>query len=299
MSMPKFHQTMLPILRVLEHGNEQKTSLLPDQILEQKLLRLTPAELSEKTNGGDSRFHDRVWWGATYLKQGKFVTRPSRGTIKITQKGFDYLKTNPSEMTLQWLRQDQEFMSHVPARSKEKENSEVVSLDGLSPNDLMDRGYADLEQNLKKELLEKLYESNPYYFEKIVLVLFKAMGYGEFEETSKSGDGGIDGIINQDQLGLEKIYIQAKRYAHDNKVREPQIRDFIGAMSGDVSKGIFVTTSSFDQSAIKKAKDARNHKIILIDGEQLASLMMKHNVGVQLKNTYAVKEIDEDFFEIG
>lgn len=299
MSVPKFHQTMLPILKALEHGNEQKTSLLPDQILERGLLKLSPAELGEKTNRGDSRFHDRVWWGATYLKQGKLISRPSRGTIKITQKGLDYLKINPSEMTLQWLRQDADFLSHVPSRSKDKESGEVTALDGLSPNDLMDRGYTDLEQDLKKELLDKLYESNPYYFEKIVLVLFKEMGYGDFEETSKSGDGGIDGVINQDQLGIEKIYIQAKRYAHDNRVREPQIRDFIGAMSGDVSKGIFVTTSSFDQSAIKKAKEARNHKIILIDGEQLACLMIKHGVGVQIKNTYVVKEIDEDFFEIG
>lgn len=123
------------------------------------------------------------------------------------------------------------------------------------------------------------------------------MGYGDFIETAKSGDGGIDGIINEDKLGLSKIYIQAKRYS-DNKVREKDIRNFIGAMSGDTSKGVFVTTSSFDQSAMNKAREA-HHSIILIDGKRLVSLMHEYGVGVQVKNTYEVKEIDEDFFEEG
>ena len=121
------------------------------------------------------------------------------------------------------------------------------------------------------------------------------MGYGDFVETSKSGDGGIDGIINEDKLGLDKIYIQAKRY-NDNKVREKEIRNFIGAMSGDTSKGVFVTTSTFDESAVKKAHDA-HHTIILIDGNKLVQLMHEYNVGVQIKDTYEIKEIDEDFFE--
>ena len=121
------------------------------------------------------------------------------------------------------------------------------------------------------------------------------MGYGDFIETSKSGDGGIDGIINEDKLGLDKIYIQAKRY-NDNKVREKEIRNFIGAMSGDTSKGVFVTTSTFDDSAVKKAHDA-HHTIILIDGNKLVQLMHEYNVGVQIKDTYEIKEIDEDFFE--
>lgn len=296
--IPKFHQTMLPILQVLAHGNEQKTGYLPDQILKQGLIQLTDEELSEKTNKGDSRFHDRVWWASTYLKQGKFIERPARGTIKITQKGLDFLKTNPREMTLQWLKKDKDYAAYVPQRSKSAPKTEADA-DDLTPVDLMEKGFTDLEQSLKKDLIEKLYESNPYYFEKLVLILFKKMGYGDFEETSKSRDGGIDGIINQDQLGIEKIYIQAKRYADGNKVREPEIRNFIGAMSGDVSKGIFVTTSFFDDAAIQKARDARNHKIILINGDQLVSLMIKHNIGVQVKNSYEIKEVDEDFFEIG
>ena len=152
-----------------------------------------------------------------------------------------------------------------------------------------------IESQIKNELLEKLKKIDPYYFQKVILKLLEKMGYGTFVETPKSGDGGIDGILNQDQLGLEKIYIQAKRY-NDNKVREKDIRNFIGAMSGDTSKGIFVTTSSFDEGAEKKIREA-HHKIIPIDGHKLVDLMHKYGVGVQARVTYEVKEIDEDFFE--
>jgi restriction system protein len=140
-----------------------------------------------------------------------------------------------------------------------------------------------------------LKEIDPYYFEKVILILLKKMGYGDYVETSKSGDGGIDGIINEDKLGLEKIYTQAKRY-NENKVREKDIRNFIGAMSGDTSKGVFITTSTFDDSAVKKARES-HHTIILIDGAKLVDLMHQYNVGVQVKTVYEVKEVDNDFFE--
>lgn len=299
MAVPKFHQTFLPILKALKHGNEQKTSDLPDQILDSGFITLTPDEASERLDSGELRYHNRVFWAVSYLSQGKFVVRPSRGMVKITQKGLDFLKNNPEKFTLKMLESDQDFQAYVPTRSKKDDSITDVDTEDMTPVDLIERGFSEFEKSLEKDLLDKLHESNPYYFEKIVLKLFKKMGYGDFEETTKSRDGGIDGIINQDQLGIEKIYIQAKRYSDGNKVREPEIRNFIGAMSGDVSKGIFVTTSFFDDSAVRKAKDARNHKIILIDGSQLVSLMIKHNIGVQIKNTYEVKEVDEDFFEIG
>ncbi len=299
MAVPKFHQTFLPILKALKHGNEQKTSDLPDQILDSGFISLTPDEASERLDSGELRYHNRVFWAVSYLSQGKFVVRPSRGMVKITQKGLDFLKNNPEKFTLKMLESDQDFQAYVPTRSKKDDSTNDVDTEDMTPVDLIERGFSEFEKSLEKDLLDKLHESNPYYFEKIVLKLFKKMGYGDFEETTKSRDGGIDGIINQDQLGIEKIYIQAKRYSDGNKVREPEIRNFIGAMSGDVSKGIFVTTSFFDDSAVRKAKDARNHKIILIDGNQLVSLMIKHNIGVQVKNVYEVKEVDEDFFEIG
>jgi len=172
------------------------------------------------------------------------------------------------------------------------DNNETQS---STPQYLIDSGFAAIESQIKSDLLDKLKDIDPYYFEKIILILLKKMGYGDFIETPKSGDGGIDGIINEDKLGLEKIYIQAKRYT-ENKVREKDIQNFIGAMSGDTSKGVFVTTSSFDSLAITKAHDA-HHSIILINGNKLVDLMHQYSVGVQVRNTYEIKEIDGDFFE--
>jgi restriction system protein len=155
-----------------------------------------------------------------------------------------------------------------------------------APEIYIDSGFTAIEKQIKAELLERLQSIDPYYFEKVILILLKKMGYGDFVETPKSGDGGIDGIINQDVLGLEKIYIQAKRYKKI-KVSETEIRNFIGAMSGDTTKGIFVTTSIFDEKAIKKAKEA-HHKIILIDGLKLVNLMHDYGVGVQVTTTYYI-----------
>lgn len=153
------------------------------------------------------------------------------------------------------------------------------------------------QASLRRDLLARLYEVNPYYFQRIVLELFRQMGYGEFIETPRSCDGGIDGIINRDELGLERIYMQAKRYGEGNKVREPEIRNFIGAMSSEVTKGIFVATSDFDSKAIEKAHGDHHHTIILINGSQLAELLIKYHIGVQSKAKYEVLEIDEDYFE--
>ncbi|MGC9374897.1 MAG: restriction endonuclease [Bacteroidales bacterium] len=172
------------------------------------------------------------------------------------------------------------------------ENTEIKN---STPQDLIDKGFNEIETQVKLDLLEKLRQIDPYYFEKVILILLKRMGYGDFVETLKSNDGGIDGIINEDKLGLDKIYIQAKRYG-ENKVREKDIRNFIGAMSGDTTKGVFVTTSDFDKGAIQKAHDA-HHIIILINGTKLVDLMHQFNVGIQIKEIYEVKEIDGDFFD--
>ena len=174
---------------------------------------------------------------------------------------------------------------------KKLPSSTHKSIKSSTPQDLIESGFYEIEKQVKSELIEKLKTIDPYYFQKVILLLLKKMGYGDFIETSKSGDGGIDGIINEDKLGLEKIYIQAKRYT-ENKVREKDIRNFIGAMSGDTSKGVFVTTTSFDDQAIKKASDA-HHTIILIDGMKLVELMFDFNVGIQVKEVYEVKEIME------
>lgn len=252
--------------------------------------------LNKKTSSGANVLIDRILWGKSYLKMAKFASYPKRGMVLITAKGRDVLKKG--HLSIDELQNDKEFLRHRESVNKKKDNEvdlEKVNVENASPQDLLDSGFSTIETEVKTELLEKLREIDPYYFEKVILILLKRMGYGDFIETSKSGDGGIDGIINEDKLGLEKIYTQAKRYT-ENKVREKDIRNFIGAMSGDTRKGVFITTSTFDESAVRKAKEA-HHSIILVDGAKLVDLMHKYNVGIQIKTVYEVKEVDNDFFE--
>ena len=250
--------------------------------------------LELKTSSGANVLIDRIGWGKSYLKQGKFVIYPKRGEVQITQKGKETLKGG--NLTLQDLKKDIDFLEYRKLSKLKKENElEEVNVENASPQDLIDSGFTTIKSEVKTELLEKLKGIDPYYFEKVILILLKKMGYGDFIETTKSNDGGIDGVINEDKLGLDKIYIQAKRYG-ENKVREKEIRNFIGAMSGDTKKGVFVTTSDFDIKAVKKADDA-HHSIILINGTKLVDLMHQFNVGIQIKTVYEVKELDNDFFE--
>ena len=211
--------------------------------------------------------------------------------VNITEKGK---KSLSKKLELRDIESGDSFLDFY-AEEKSKKNLTNNENKNSTPQDLIDSGFSQIEANLKSELLEKLKNIDPYYFEKVILILLKKMGYGDFIETSKSGDGGIDGIINEDKLGLDKIYIQAKRYG-ENKVREKDIRNFIGAMSGDTSKGIFVTTSAFHEGAIKKAYEA-HHTIILIGGNKLVDLLHEFNVGVQIESTYEIKELDLDFFD--
>lgn len=288
MDLPKFNETFLPILEVLKNGETVKGRDLY-RIVEERYYSDLPKELlNQTTKSGDRLIENRIAWGKSYLKSGGLVHYPNRGFVQITEKGK---AANPKNISLN------EIKSNVISfyEPENKRTPETIIESTASPQDLIDSGFEQIEREVKDELLLKLKEVDAYAFEKIILILLKKMGYGDFIETSKSRDGGIDGIINEDQLGLEKIYIQAKRYK-ENKVREPDIRDFIGAMSGDTRKGIFVTTSSFDDKAKNKARDA-HHTIILIDGSKLVDLMHKFNVGVQTKNLYEIKVVDVDFFD--
>ena len=296
MELPKYHETFLPILETLNTVESLKSRELAVIVRDKYYSQLPDELLKQKTSSGSNVLLDRILWGKSYLKMAKFVSSPKRGLVQITEKGKQALKNG--SLSLHDLQNDQDFINHRESVKIEKENNIVidrVKVEHASPQDLIDSGFSSIEKEVKAELLERLKELDPYYFEKVILILLKKMGYGDFIETSKSGDGGIDGIINEDKLGLEKIYTQAKRY-NENKVREKDIRNFIGAMSGDTSKGVFITTSTFDDSAIKKAREA-HHTIILIDGAKLVDLMHQYNVGVQIKTIYEVKEIDNDFFE--
>ena len=293
MEIPKFHETFVPILEILSNGNTIHTRQLQKLVIEKYFSDLSEEQLSEQTKTGEILINNRIAWGKSYLKKGGYIFYPERGNVKITEKGLH----QKNDISLNAIVEDSgtlNFYAEENTKTKiEKKNiKEFVS---SSPQDLIDKGFSQIESEVKIDLLEKLKTIDPYYFEKVILILLKKMGYGEFIETSKSGDGGIDGIINEDKLGLDKIYIQAKRF-NENKVREKDIRNFIGAMSGDTNKGVFVTTSLFDQGAIEKAKNA-HHKIILINGNKLVDLMHEFNVGIQIKTTYEVKQLDEDFFE--
>lgn len=289
--LPKFHQTCIPILDILSSGELISHREMLRRVIEKYYKDLPQELLDQKTKSGANLISNRIAWGKSYLKQGKYIQCPERGMVQITERGRKALsnresleKSSESSDTIDFYVEDRisSFVDHTEMRN-------------ASPQDLIDRGFGEIEMQVKNDLLERLKQIDPYYFEKVILILLKKMGYGDFIETSRSNDGGIDGIINEDQLGLDKIYIQAKRYG-DNKVREKDIRNFIGAMSGDTTKGVFVTTTDFDQGAIKKAHDA-HHTIILINGSKLVDLMHQYNVGVQIKESYEVKIVDEDFFE--
>lgn len=291
LELPKFHETFNPILDILSNGEIIHHRELLKKVVEKYYSNLPKELLEEKTKSGDPLILNRIAWGKSYLKKGGYITYPQRGMVQITDKGKQSVT---GQLKLKDIEGETNFLDFY-ADEKTKGNLNDPIIKSATPQDLIDTGFTEIEAQVKNELLERLKKIDPYYFEKVILILLKKMGYGDFIETNKSRDGGIDGIINEDKLGLDKIYIQAKRY-DENKVREKDIRNFIGAMSGDTTKGVFVTTYDFDKDAIQKAHDA-HHTIVLIDGQKLVSLMHQFNVGVQIKSIYEVKQIDEDFFE--
>ena len=290
--LPKFHETFNPILEILSKGEIVNHRDLLKKVVDKYYFNLPKELLEQKTKSGDTLILNRIAWGKSYLKKGGFIIYPKRGMVQITDKGKEAID---KKLKLKDVEGDTNFMDFYSGEKAKGLPNEDEEIKNATPQDLIDKGFAEIEAQVKSDLLDKLKTIDPYYFEKVILILLKKMGYGDFIETSKSGDGGIDGIINEDKLGLDKIYIQAKRYG-ENKVREKEIRNFIGAMSGDTSKGVFVTTSDFDIGAVKKTHDA-HHTIILIDGQKIADLMHEYNVGIQVKSMYEVKELDEDFFE--
>lgn len=287
MEIPKFDETFIPILETLKSGKVYKTRELIEEVKKRFYSSLSDEQLKVETKSGDLLIDNRIAWGKSYLKKGGYVFFPERGLVQITEKG----KSHSSDKPVKDIESDSGLFDFNKTDNPKKSSLVRVS----SPQDLIDEGFNQIDSEVKNELLQKLKSLDPYFFEKVVLRLLKKMGYGEFIETSKSGDGGIDGIINEDKLGLDKIFIQAKRF-NEGKVREKDIRNFIGAMSGDTNKGVFVTTSEFDEKAIEKARSA-HHKIICIDGHKLVNLMHEFNVGIQIKTTYEIKQIDEDFFD--
>lgn len=291
MAIPDFQTLMLPLLELLKDGQPTKLSKMVEEMSDK--YNLTEEERNTwLPSKRQKTMYNRVAWAKQYLKDYELVESPETGSFKITKKGLDILKSKPKSINLRFLK-DLDNDNH---HEIESEIQESHIEENKTPEELIENAQNLYTESLKKELLAKLKNVDPIRFEKIVIILMEKMNYGIGAMTPISHDGGIDGIINEDELGLEKIYLQAKRYS-DNKVNEQEMTNFAGALGcSPVHKGVFITTSYFSDRAKQKAKSIQGKIIRLIDGDELTELMIKHNVGVQIENKIEIKKLDEDFF---
>lgn len=301
MAIPDYQTILLPLLVCLKDENTYKISELIEILSDE--FRLTDEEKeSEFESGNGNIFKNRVRWARTYLKKACLVEDPKRGHLVITSRGLDVLKSNPQKIDAKYLEKYPEFMDFkYPNKEKEENITKVTpyeeeTIDEKTPDELLEEGFSLIKNNLTQDLLSRLRENSPQFFENAILCLLESMGYGEGKVTGKAGDDGIDGIIHQDKLGLETIIFQAKRYAEGNTVSSPTIRNFIGALDlKGIAKGVFITTSKFTPSA--KDTATKSSKIIrLIEGTELVQLMIDNDIGVNTYKTYKLKKIDSDFF---
>jgi restriction system protein len=296
--VPNFQKFMRPTLEAVRNGEVYYGQDITDKTAE--ILGLSESAKNIMIKSGKiPAYKSRAVWARLYLTQAEALEKTARGYFKITDRGKELLARN-EDINIDTLRQYPEFLAfEVRKGTRSSNNNGLEKIADASIEELIDNAEKSNEAEVKSELLNKLKKVDPYYFEKICVDVLTAMNYGggkdEFANvTKKSNDGGIDGIIKQDPLGLNNVYIQAKRW--ENDIQEKQIRDFIGALvHKNAEQGVFITTSSFAE----KAKDAaRNHKvkIALIDGEQLVVLMLKYKIGIEIKRTVEMFRVDEDYF---
>ncbi len=298
--IPDYQTIMLPLL---EFASDKKEHYIRQAIdyLAQKF-KLTDEERKKLLPSGQQPiFDNRVGWAKTYLVKAGLLYYPKRGYFKITQRGLEVLKNRPKKIDNEYLSKFPEFVE-FKTRQKSPYDKEIKlqkNYNDNTPEELIALGYQKLRHELRKQLLERIMSCSPSFFERLVIDLLIKMGYGGSREEAgkaigKTGDEGIDGIIKEDKLGLDIIYIQAKRW--NNPIGRPEIQKFVGALHGQrAKKGIFITTSSFSQSAIDYVNKIEN-KIILIDGEKLTDFMIEYNVGVSTISSYEIKKIDLDYF---
>jgi restriction system protein len=306
MSIPDYQTLMLPFLKIASDGNDY---IVRDAIeILAKQFNLNAEERVELLpSGQQSIFDNRVGWARTYLKKAGLIESPKRGVFKITEKGINVLKSNPEKIDVNFLKQFDEFNeffnlkkdddSAYESNVKFKPVETTAINDSVNPEENLEYIIKNLEKQLADDLLERIMQNSPAFFENLVASLLLKMGYGNskqdiLQNRGKSGDEGIDGIIKEDVLGLDKIYVQAKRW--QGTIGRPKIQEFVGAIDNKTHKGVFITTSSFSSEAIEYA--AGKPSIVLIDGKKLTELMIKYNLGVSIKQEYQVKRIDEDFF---
>ncbi|MEK7401570.1 MAG: restriction endonuclease [Gemmatimonadota bacterium] len=305
MPVPDFQSLMLPVLQFVAGGEERTLASIREAMAEK--FALTPTDLAELLpNGRQTRFSNRVGWASSYLKQARILESPRRASYRVTPRGREVLATSPSRIDIAFLQQFEEFQAFREAATDEDTEAERARpaagapASPLTPDELMRTGYGRLRSSLGAELLERVKAITPKAFEELVVDLLVRMGYGGSREDAsavvgRSGDEGIDGIIKEDRLGLDAIYVQAKRWS--NTVGRPDIQRFAGALQGQrARKGVFMTTSSFSAEAREYASSLQT-TIVLIDGVQLAQLMLDYGVGVSESGVFRLWKLDEDYFE--
>lgn len=301
--IPNYQVLMLPLLKAVKDQKEYKLNDIVDILANE--FKLSEEERKELLPSGQSfLFGNRVGWARTYLKKAGLLDSPKRGYLIITQRGLDVLKQKPKEVNVALLQQFSEFLEFQSSKRDDNttENTIIQSESIQTPEEILENSYQDIRKSLAQELLDKITKLSPSFFERLVVELLVKMGYGGSMKDAgkalgKSGDEGIDGTIKEDKLGLDIIYIQAKRWQPGNVVGRPEIHKFVGALAGQgAKKGIFITTSTFTKDALEFVP--RNEtKIVLIDGYLLAQLMIDYNLGVATQQVYEIKKIDSDYFE--
>lgn len=299
MPIPDFQTIMLPLLRfsgdLKEHSIREAVDFLATEF------QLSDEELRELLQSGQQEtFANRVNWAKTYLKKAGLIHSTRRGYFQISERGINDLQKKPSRIDIKFLRQYREFIDGFKPHLKQDLSEELpIQNEQATPTDTIEAAYQKLQAELASDLLEQIKETPPSLFERIVVELLVKMGYGGSRKDAgkaigRSGDEGIDGIINEDKLGLDVIYIQAKRWK--DTISRPEIQKFAGALQGQrAKKGIFITTSGFSKEA-REFTQKIDIKIILIDGDQLAQLLIDNNVGVSTVQNYEVKRLDSDYF---
>lgn len=307
MAILSHEEYMSSILKILSDEGPLDRNSLVNAVADE--YKLSPEERNLENQNGTALFRSRIHWASQYLFMAGCLSRPSRGVYLITERGRELLSRKPQGVNKSDLDEFEEMRawterSRSSNRNKSESPSEGSRDNSVSgdPDEQMSQVEKEINSATKSELLDRILQLEPERFEKLVLKLLHRLGYGASEEdldhSGKSGDEGIDGIINQDHLGLQNLYIQAKRYAIGNLVGSPDIRNFLGSLVGKgANSGVFITTSTFTKDATQFAQDQKSPRIVLIDGYQLVDLMTKTEFGVVVKNTYKVYSVDENFFD--
>ena len=300
MAVPDYQTLLLPLLRLAGAG-QAETLIKAEEILANQFALSSDDRAARLPSGQQTVLRNRAGWASFYLKNAGLIEKPRRGIFYITNRGRELLASNPDSLDINDLLRFQDFKDfYQRAQSKSVDAVATQEPSVRTPDEVLQGAYQTIRNDLSNEILDRLSKASPEFFEDVVVELLVSMGYGGSrqdagERIGKSGDGGIDGIIKEDMLGLDVIYIQAKRW-HAN-VGRPEIQKFVGALQGQrAKKGVFMTTSGFSSDALDYVSRI-DAKVVLLDGSQIASLMIDHDVGVSSVTTFVIKKIDSDYFE--